>query len=120
MKAHGVTRVWLCAVPGLKALIMCPDSHWGMWVKEAKRRFPCLRTQDGVRTYLAPAEQVSPDQRGRIAVPPHLRDYAELRAGRIAVVVGMETHFELWNRDALEVETERRKTQLRRERRASG
>ena len=81
LEAHQVTALWLCAIPGQKA----------------KQRYPCLGTPEGVRAYLSPSTLIAFDHRGRIAIPERLREHADLRAGRVAVVAGMETHFEVWS-----------------------
>lgn len=56
------------------------------------------------RLIFANASDVSPDGQGRILIPPRLREYASLD-GEV-VVVGLNTHIELWSPDAWNRERE--------------
>ncbi|MBI2766020.1 MAG: hypothetical protein HYX53_08940 [Chloroflexi bacterium] len=51
------------------------------------------------RKFFGNAEPVAKDAQGRLLVPQRLIDYAGL--GRDVVVVGMDDHFEIWDRDKL-------------------
>ena len=52
------------------------------------------------RTFVSPAQEVEIDKAGRIAVPQSLRDYAAL--AKDCVVSGVETYFEIWDRETYE------------------
>lgn len=56
------------------------------------------------RLIFANASDVSPDGQGRILIPPRLREYAGLD-GEV-VVVGLNTHIELWSPEAWSNERE--------------
>jgi MraZ protein len=47
------------------------------------------------RTFFAGAEQIAPDKQGRVAIPQHLRSYAEL--DRDVVVAGVFSRIEVWD-----------------------
>ena len=42
--------------------------------------------------------EVSPDRQGRMPVPQHLREHAQL--DKEAVLIGVDDHLELWSKDA--------------------
>jgi len=50
------------------------------------------------RLFLGSVAEARPDRQGRMAIPPHLREYAGL--DREAVLLGVGDHLELWSRDA--------------------
>jgi MraZ protein len=43
-------------------------------------------------------EFVSPDQQNRLSIPRHLREWAKLREGETAIILGSGTRLELWSR----------------------
>jgi MraZ protein len=47
------------------------------------------------RFFFAGAQEASPDRQGRVALPPHLRDFAHLE--REVVVNGAFDHVEIWD-----------------------
>lgn len=62
---------------------------------EKARRGPRERTAS--RTFAAGAKLLEPDKQGRIAIPQHLRDYADLE--REVVITGQFNRVEIWDRD---------------------
>lgn len=56
------------------------------------------RALDFRRLFFASVAEVRPDAQGRMAVPPHLREYAGL--DRDAVLIGVDDHLELWDQAA--------------------
>jgi MraZ protein len=48
------------------------------------------------RTFFAGAEPITPDKQGRVAIPQHLRTYADLE--RDVVVAGVFSRIEVWDR----------------------
>lgn len=89
--------VWLARVPDVKALVICPDATWAQWRKTIKERFSFLNTPAGVRAYMAASEPTKWDKKGRISLPPPLSSYAAIDSYPSAVIVAMETYFELWS-----------------------
>jgi MraZ protein len=47
------------------------------------------------RTFFAGAEPITPDKQGRVAIPQHLRTYADLQ--RDVVVAGVFSRIEIWD-----------------------
>ncbi len=56
------------------------------------------RALDFRRLFFSGVAEVKPDNQGRIAVPSHLREHASLDGE--AVLIGVDDHLELWNKDA--------------------
>src|SRR6185295_14968292 len=54
--------------------------------------------RQAARTYFAGAVEITPDKQGRVAVPQHLRTFANLE--RDVIVAGNFDHIEIWNADA--------------------
>jgi MraZ protein len=53
--------------------------------------------RDAARLFFASAEGATPDSQGRIALPAHLREFANLE--KEVVVTGAFDHIEIWNAD---------------------
>ena len=73
------------------------------WQELVERQFSGLDqlTADGrtlLRHFFANAQEAEPDRQGRIVLPAHLVEQAEL--GREVVVVGVYDRLEIWNRAA--------------------
>ena len=51
--------------------------------------------RNAVRSFAAGATEATPDRQGRITIPQHLRQFAELE--RDVVVTGALTRIEIWN-----------------------
>lgn len=70
------------------------------WEKESQKHLETnLTDQKGreTRRYLfSSAEKIEIDKLGRLLLPTHLKEYANI--GKEIVVVGAGDHFELWNR----------------------
>jgi len=62
-------------------------------LQEARERGS--RERQAARTYFAGAVEITPDKQGRVAVPPHLREYAHL--DREVMVAGSFDHIEIWD-----------------------
>jgi MraZ protein len=62
-------------------------------LQEARERG--ARERQAARTFFAGAQELTPDKQGRVAIPPKLREYAQLE--RDVVVVGGGDHIEIWN-----------------------
>jgi MraZ protein len=62
-------------------------------MQEAAKRGALER--NAVRSFAAGATEATPDRQGRITIPQHLRQFAELE--RDVVVTGALTRIEIWN-----------------------
>jgi DNA-binding transcriptional regulator/RsmH inhibitor MraZ len=97
IKNHSIERIFLGRLPGLKALVFCPENLWGRWINKIKKNFPCLRTHIGARSFLIPWQTVHWDMKGRITLPRIAREYANIKATETAIIIGMDYRFELWS-----------------------
>lgn len=55
------------------------------------------RMLDYRRLLLGSVAEVKPDPQGRIVIPPHLREYAQITAE--AIMIGVGDHIELWSKE---------------------
>jgi len=62
-------------------------------VNEGRKRGP--RERQAARSFFSGAGPAVPDGQGRVAIPPHLREYAAL--DREVVVAGAFDHIEIWD-----------------------
>jgi len=62
-------------------------------LQEVRERGP--RERLAARAFFSGAVEITPDKQGRVAVPPHLREYAGLE--RDVVVSGSFDHIEIWD-----------------------
>ena len=65
-------------------------------LREARARGATER--QAARTYFAGAVEITPDKQGRVAVPLHLRTFAQL--DRDVTVAGNFDHIEIWNAES--------------------
>ncbi|HEV7685446.1 MAG TPA: cell division/cell wall cluster transcriptional repressor MraZ, partial [Acidimicrobiia bacterium] len=49
------------------------------------------------RSFFAGAAEVAPDRQGRVPVPVHLREFADLSIEREVVVAGVLSRIEIWD-----------------------
>lgn len=49
--------------------------------------------------FCAEALEATVDPQGRVAIPSNLRKYADIKANDVAMIVGMTTRLEIWNRE---------------------
>ena len=57
------------------------------------------RVQDFKRFFISGAEEVAPDKQGRVLIPQALRDMAGLEAKGQVLLVGMQSFFEIWEKE---------------------
>jgi MraZ protein len=77
-------------------LMLAPEAYFRSLSEKVRRLALTDRRSRTFRRHLfALAVQVKPDERNRIPVPSHLRDYANL--GDTAVVVGNDAYLEIWD-----------------------
>jgi MraZ protein len=62
-------------------------------LREARARGATER--QAARSYFSGAVEITPDKQGRVAVPQHLRTFANLE--REVIVAGNFDHIEIWN-----------------------
>ena len=55
--------------------------------------------RQAARSFFAGAAEVTPDRQGRIQIPAHLRDFANLSPEREVIVAGLYTKVEIWDSD---------------------
>jgi len=79
-----------------RCLYVFPMEQWGHEV-ERVRSLPRTnrRNRNFARAFFAGAAEVTPDRNGRIAIPPGLREYAEL--DKDVAVVGVAERIEIWS-----------------------
>lgn len=69
---------------------------WGEVAEEIRQKAKLGPTQrQAARTLFAGAAEVAADRQGRIAIPAHLREYADLE--RDVVVAGVYSRVEIWD-----------------------
>ena len=61
----------------------------------ARARSAGPRERQAARTFFAGAVEITPDKQGRVAIPPHLREFAAL--DREVIVAGNFDHIEIWD-----------------------
>ena len=97
LRNQNIKRLLPSRIPGLKALALCPEILWGQWLKKLKSRFPCLKTNNGARTFVVPWQPISWDTKGRISLPRKARDFAEIKPYQTMILLGNNYCFELWS-----------------------
>lgn len=79
-----------------RCLVVWPSD---VFAEEAERAASRRMTNRAARSYarvlFAGGEEATPDKQGRIGIPGHLREYAEL--DRDVVVIGVHDRLEIWN-----------------------
>lgn len=99
LKNHKIKRLLPGRIPGLKALVLCPEILWGQWTDKLKKNFPCLETHKGARTFLIPWKPISWDCKGRISLPRKARDLTGIKKDQTAIILGNDYCFELWSEE---------------------
>lgn len=86
-----------------RCLAIYPPDEWEKVAQRTRElAAQSARHRQAARSLFAGASEVNPDRQGRIAVPPHLREYAVL--DRDVVLTGAFSHIEVWNAEAWERE----------------
>lgn len=102
-----VKNIVLAKLLGAKALVMCPAKVWPGWIRDKTKALEYLRTDEGKRAFIAPSESVCIDRKGRITIPDHLADYANIKEGSKLLIHSMGSYFEIWNQSDLNDEVAR-------------
>lgn len=82
-----------------KCIFVYPKDEWNLF--EGKLKALPLTKQDArafSRFFFSGANECDFDKQGRILVPAHLRDYAEI--GKDAVIIGVANRVEIWAKDS--------------------
>jgi len=80
---------------GQAYLDLFPLAEWRK-LEERIERLPQLKYEVQVfkRFYISSGETVTPDGQGRLLIPPHFREFAQLEEE--AVLIGMRNKIEIW------------------------
>lgn len=101
LRRQGIETLLPGRLPDLKALVLCPEIFWDQWRKAITRRFPCLKTNNGARTFLIPWQPIHWDSKGRITLPREAREFAGIKPYQTVIVLGNGHCFELWSEESL-------------------
>jgi MraZ protein len=87
---------------GFEGCIMAyPEGKWGRVLELVNARpLDDENTRWFKRAFFSGAKEVSPDQQGRILLPPFLKEYAGIT--RDVMIVGMSDYVEIWDADTWE------------------
>jgi MraZ protein len=91
-------------------LTIGPDHHiraypMGYWermealIDDPDPRHELNKEMGFLQRMLGHSEEASLDQQNRLSIPRHLREWAELREGSAAVILGCGNRLELWSRE---------------------
>jgi len=98
MNAHG-HAVWYMTRGFDGCIFLFNRDEWNEIRATAGRHGPMnARSLDFRRMFFGSVSEVKPDGQGRMPVASYLREHADL--DRDAVLVGVDDHLELWNKDA--------------------
>lgn len=77
--------------------IWTPDAFEAKAAEMAMKMTGSPQDRAEARAWAAGTNDVNLDGQGRVALPQHLRDFADLAEGATVLVQGAITHIELWN-----------------------
>jgi MraZ protein len=79
-------------------VVVYPTDEWER-VSNNMRELMTRGTQQrqAARSFFAGAAEVAPDRQGRVPVPVHLREFADLSIEREVVVAGVLSRIEIWD-----------------------
>lgn len=83
-------------VPGLKALVLCPEHLWHRWVHQLQKQFLNFKSHPGARVYCTPCKPITWDSQGRISLPALAYNYAGIKAEATVFITGMDYYLEIW------------------------
>lgn len=87
-------------------LLVFPPGEWARFIGDMRQRELTLIESQTISRYLfAKASDCTLDKHGRVLIPAPLRQYAGLSTD--VVVVGVNTHLEIWDRERWRTEEER-------------
>lgn len=84
-----------------RSLFVYPLSEWQI-LEEKMKTLPTTQadTRAFVRMFFSGAVDCEPDKQGRISLPQHLRDHAQIQ--RDLYILGVSTRIEIWSREIWE------------------
>ena len=84
-----------------KCLWLFPQEEWRKItqnIMESSSMFKA-KTRMLQRRIIAPAQESEIDKTGRISIPQTLRESAELKVKSEAIILGIDSYIEIWDRD---------------------
>ena len=80
------------------SIFLFPRQEWDK-IRSQASAYSSMDTRalDFRRMFFGSVSEATPDRQGRMAVPAHLREYANLE--REGVLLGVDDHLELWSRE---------------------
>lgn len=94
----GEEEVWITkGIGGDPALVIYPVDEWKKTIEEMQSKLSIYNrdTRKLFRMFIAPAQKLTMDKTGRIAIPQSLREYANLT--KDCIFLGMNRIIELWD-----------------------
>jgi DNA-binding transcriptional regulator/RsmH inhibitor MraZ len=102
LRSQNIEKLLPGRLPGLKALLLCPEIFWCRWRQTLTRRFPCLKSDNGTRTFFVPWQPIRWDSKGRISLPREAREFAGIKPYQTVIILGNNYCFELWAQERLD------------------
>lgn len=99
LRDNGAQKLYPGKIPGIKAVILCPQQWWGRWTDYLQTQFPSLKTHPGARAYLTPFRSIRWDSQRRISLPAGAHNYAKIGAKTTAVILGRDYYLEVWSEE---------------------
>lgn len=90
--------IWITkGLGGDKSLVLYPPAEWEKTLKEIETNLNIYsaKTRRLYRMFVAPAQKITIDKNGRLAIPQSLREYSGLK--KECVFLGMNRIIELWD-----------------------
>lgn len=99
-------EVWYITRGFEKCLMLFTAEAWGTMMEENLSGLSMGKKDHRIfiRSFVSPAVEVQADKQGRILLPPHLREYAEI--ARDVVILGAGKYLEIWDQAAYRAEQE--------------
>lgn len=81
------------------SIFLFPREEWEA-IREQARQRPSMDAQaiDFRRMFFGSVSEAQPDRQGRLLIPHHLREFANLQ--KEAVLIGVDDHLELWSKES--------------------
>lgn len=91
-------RVWYLARGFDHSISLFHQDAWDKICAQAGT-FPSMNAKalDFRRLFFGSVARVEPDRQGRLSIPPHLRDHAQLN--KEVALIGVDDHLEVWDRE---------------------
>lgn len=99
LRAGSINTLYPAEIPGLKALVLCPEQFWKSWKDHIEKQLPPVETHPGVRAYTTPFKPIKWDSQGRISPPASVGNRIGIKADSTAILLGKVYYLELWAED---------------------